>query len=94
MENRTNHNRFVAEVDIFVDRSQKEHVLQALSKVEDIEEVYDVAGEVDIVSIVSASSLEEFSQIRKKIMRIKGIKSTLTSVVLKTHKRLNSIHTF
>ena len=84
-------------MDIFVDRALKEQVLDALSKVENIKEIYDVAGEFDIVSVVSASSLEEFSDVlRKKILKIKGIKSTITSIVLKAHKRpgsaLNRVH--
>ena len=93
----TDHGRFEASVNIFVDPTQKAQVIDALSKVENIEEIYEVAGEFDIVSIVSASCLEEFRNVlQKKIMKIKGVKSTITSVVLKTHKRpksaLSDIH--
>jgi DNA-binding Lrp family transcriptional regulator len=89
--------RFEASVNIFVDQTQKAQVIDALSKLENIEEIYEVKGEFDIVSIVSASCLEEFRNVlQKKIMKIKGVKSTITSVVLKTHKRsksaLNNIH--
>ncbi|MGD0644160.1 MAG: Lrp/AsnC ligand binding domain-containing protein [Candidatus Bathyarchaeia archaeon] len=87
----TSRGRFEASVNIFVDRSQKEHVLDALSKLENIEEIYAVAGEFDIVSIVSASCLEEFRDVlQKKIMKITGVKSTITSIVLKAHKRPKS----
>jgi len=83
--------RFEASVSIFVEPSQKEQVLNALSKLENIEEIYIVAGGFDIVSIVSASCLEEFSDVlRKKIMKIKGVKSTITSIILKAHKRPKS----
>lgn len=83
--------RFTASVNIFVDQSQKEQVIDALSKLESIEKIYDVKGEFDIVSIVSASSVEEFRNIlQKRIMKIKGIKSTITSVVLKAYKRPKS----
>jgi DNA-binding Lrp family transcriptional regulator len=82
------HCRFEASVNIFVDKFQKEQVIDALSKLENIDEIYDVKGEFDIVSIVSASSVEEFRDVlRKKIMKIKGVKSTIVSVVLKAHKR-------
>jgi len=38
-------------------------------------------GEFDIVSIVSASSKEEFRNVlHKKIMKIKGVQSTIVSV--------------
>jgi DNA-binding Lrp family transcriptional regulator len=79
--------RFEASVNLFVDPSQKEQVIDALSKLENIEEIYEVKGEFDIVSIVSASSVEEFRNVlQEKINKIKGVKSTITSVVLKAHK--------
>lgn len=79
--------RFEASVNIFVDPTQKAQVIEALEKIENIEEIYDVKGECDIVSIVSASNMEEFrSVLHKKIMKIKGIQSTIISVVLKSHK--------
>jgi DNA-binding Lrp family transcriptional regulator len=86
------HRQFETSVNIFVDPTQKTRVVDAFSKLENIKEIYDVKGEFDIVSIVSASSLEEFSDVlRKKIMKIKGVKSTITSIVLKTHKRLKLV---
>lgn len=46
-----------------------------------------VIGEFDIVTLVSASDIEEFRDILKnKIMKIKGVKSTVSSIVLKAHK--------
>ena len=82
----TNH-RFEASVNLFVDPSQKAQVIDALTKVENIEEIYEVKGEFDIVSIVSASSIEEFRNVlQERINKIKGVKSTITSVVLKAHK--------
>lgn len=79
--------RFLASVNIFVESSKKDHVIRALSSLQNIEEVYEVAGEYDIVSVVSASTLEEFRDIlHKKIMKIAGIKSTITEIILKPHK--------
>jgi DNA-binding Lrp family transcriptional regulator len=70
-----------------VEPSQKEHVVVALSELNSIEEIYEVAGEYDIVSLVSASCLEEFRDVlQKKIMKIKGIKSTITTIILESHK--------
>lgn len=86
-----NHGRFEASVNLFVDPTQKVQVIDALSTLENVEEIYEVKGEFDIVSIVSASCLEEFRNVlQKKIMKIKGVKSTITTVVLKTHKRPKS----
>jgi DNA-binding Lrp family transcriptional regulator len=94
MESNDSHGRFEVSVNIFVDPTQKAQVIDALEKLENIEEIYDVKGEFDIVSIVSASSIEEFRNIlHKKIMKIKGVQSTIISVVLKSHKSaLNNIH--
>jgi DNA-binding Lrp family transcriptional regulator len=79
--------RFLASVNIFVDQTQKEKVLSALSQLKGIKEVYDVVGEYDIVSLVSASCVEEFREfMHERIMKIKGIKSTVSSIVLKAHK--------
>ena len=72
MESIDIHSRFEASVNIFVDPSQKAQVIDALEKVENIEQIYDVKGEFDIVSIVSASSVEDFRNIlHKKILKIK-----------------------
>ena len=80
--------RFLASVNIFAESSQIDNVVMALSKLDNIEEVYEVAGEYDIVTLVATSTLEEFRDIlQKKIMKIKGVKSTITSVVFKAHKR-------
>jgi DNA-binding Lrp family transcriptional regulator len=92
MESNDIHGRFEASVNIFIDPAQKAQVIDALEKVENIEEIYDVKGEFDIVSIVSASSVEEFRNVlHKRIMKIKGVKSTIVSVVLKSHRSLSNI---
>ena len=79
--------RFLASVNIFVESTQMDSVLTALSKLKDIEEVYEVAGEYDIVTLVSTSTLEEFRDIlQKQIMKIKGVKSTITTIILHPHK--------
>jgi DNA-binding Lrp family transcriptional regulator len=62
-------------------------VVQALNKISNIEELYEVTGEFDIVTLVSASDIEEFRDILKnKILKIRGVKSTVSAIVLHTHK--------
>ena len=74
-------------VDIFVESSQMDEVIEALSKLEHVEELHEVTGEVDIVAVISANDIEEFRDIIKnKILKINGIKSTVTSIVLQAHK--------
>jgi DNA-binding Lrp family transcriptional regulator len=79
--------KFLASVNIFADTTQIDQVVAALRKLENIEEVYEVAGEYDIVTLVSTSTLEEFRDtLQKKIMKIRGVKSTISTIILKPHK--------
>jgi DNA-binding Lrp family transcriptional regulator len=74
-------------VNIFVEASLIDDVIGALSKIDAVEELYEVTGEFDIVSVVSASDIESFRDVLKnRIMKIKGVKSTVTSIVLSTYK--------
>jgi len=79
--------RVLAFVDIFVESPMMDDVVNALKKLPNLEELYEVTGEFDIVSLVSASDIEEFRDtLKNKIMKIKGVRSTVTSVVLYPHK--------
>ena len=79
--------RILAFVDIFVESPEMDEVVAALYKLSHLEELYEVTGEFDIVALVSATDIEEFRDVLKnKIMKIKGVKSTVTSIVLHTHK--------
>ena len=75
--------RLLALVNIFVESPEMDSVIAALSKLDSLEELYEVTGEFDIVSMVSASDIEEFHDVLKnKIMTIKGVKSTISTIVL------------
>jgi len=79
--------RLLAFVDIFVDSPTMDEVVQALNNLPNVEELYEVTGEFDIVTLVSASDIEEFRDLLKnKILKIHGVKSTVTAIVLHTHK--------
>ena len=81
--------QFLASVNLFVDKSQMDNVLSELSKLQNTREVYEVAGEYDVVSLVSASSVEEFYDVlQRKIMKIRGVKSIITTVVLARYKEI------
>jgi DNA-binding Lrp family transcriptional regulator len=74
-------------VNIFVETQIFDDVVLALSKIDAVEELYEVTGEFDIVALVGASDMESFRDVLKnKIMKIMGVKSTITSIVLSTHK--------
>ena len=62
-------------------------VVEALSKLDNIEEYSIVTGEFDILSVVSCSDIEEFRTVLKnRIQKIPGVRSTVSSIVLETHK--------
>jgi len=79
--------RLLAFVDIFVESPLLDDVVKALSEIPNVEELYEVTGEFDIVSLVSAADIEEFRDfLKNKLLKIRGIKSTVTSIVLNTAK--------
>jgi len=74
-------------VNIFVESPALDDVVQALSQLSNVEELYEVTGEFDIVTLVSAAGIEEFRDfVKNKLLKIKGVKSTVTSIVLNAPK--------
>jgi len=64
-----------------------DEVVQGLQKLPNVEELYEVTGEFDIVTLVSAADIEEFRDtLKNKILKIHGVKSTVSAIVLHTHK--------
>jgi len=79
--------KLFAFIDIFVESQRMQCVIDSLSKLENLEELYEVTGEFDLTIMVSASDIEELRDILKnKIMKVEGIKSTVSSSVLKPCK--------
>lgn len=79
--------RLLAFVNIFVESPTLGDVVQALSQLANVEELYEVTGEFDIVTLVSAADIEEFRDfLKNKILKINGVKSTVTSIVLNAPK--------
>ena len=74
-------------VDIFVESPLMDDVIETLLKIDNVEELHEVTGEMDIVALISAVDIEEFRDvIKNKILKIHGVKGTVTSIVLKAHK--------
>jgi DNA-binding Lrp family transcriptional regulator len=79
--------RLLAFVNIFVESPKLDDVVQALSRLPNVEELYEVTGEFDIVTLVSASDIEEFRDfVKNKLLKVQGVKSTVTSIVLNAPK--------
>jgi DNA-binding Lrp family transcriptional regulator len=76
--------RFTAVVQIYAETSGLDDIERALSKLDNLEALFEVTGEFDIVALISAADIMEFRQILKdKIRSIEGVKATVISVVLK-----------
>ena len=74
-------------VNIFVESRLMDDVVLALSKLKNVEELYEVTGEFDIVTLVSAGDFEEFrNTLKNEIMKIPGVRSTVSSIILQAHK--------
>ena len=74
-------------VNVFVESHRMDEVVQALSQIDEVEECYEVTGEFDIVTLVAAEDIDKFGDILKnKIMKIPGVKSTVSSIILLAHK--------
>jgi len=64
-----------------------DEVVQALSQLSNVEELYEVTGEFDVVTLVSVADMDEFRDfLKNKVLKIKGIRSTVTSIVFNTPK--------
>ena len=79
--------KIYAYVDIVVESHFFDEVARELAKLKNIEELYEVTGEFDIVTLISATDIEEFrNTLKNEIMKIPGVKSTVSSIVLQAHK--------
>ncbi|TMI57257.1 Lrp/AsnC family transcriptional regulator [Candidatus Bathyarchaeota archaeon] len=74
-------------LNLFVESKEIDHVTEALVKLPEVVDVYEVTGEYDIVVTLKVDNILGFREILKnKVLKINGVKSTVSSVVLYTHK--------
>ncbi len=79
--------KVLAFIEIFVDPALMDDVVKELSAIEEVKEVHEVTGEFDIIVMTISNDMEGFRDLLKnKIMKVKGIKTTITSIVLNTDK--------
>jgi DNA-binding Lrp family transcriptional regulator len=68
--------------------SNLEEVAHGLVDIPEVIDVFEVTGEADIIAILEADDVMQFRNILKNnILRIPGIKSTVSSVVMYVHKK-------
>jgi DNA-binding Lrp family transcriptional regulator len=72
---------------VFVESGKLEDVGEALAKIPEVIDVYEVTGEYDIIATAKTNDLHKLrSLILEKLMKMHGIKAVTTSVVLHTYK--------
>jgi Lrp/AsnC family transcriptional regulator for asnA, asnC and gidA len=72
---------------IFIEPGKIEDVGEALAKIPEVIDVYEVTGEYDIIATTKANNLHKLrSLISERLMNMYGVKAVTTSVVLHTYK--------
>ena len=75
-------------LNLFVESKELENVTQSLVKLPEVTDVYEVTGEYDIVCMLKVDSILTFrNTLKDKVLKINGVRSTVSSVVLYEHKR-------
>lgn len=75
-------------LNLFVESKELERVTEDLAKLPEVTDVFEVTGEYDIVCMLKVENILSFRELLKnKVLKISGVKSTVSSVVLYTHKR-------
>jgi len=75
-------------LNLFVESRELEKVIETLVSLPEVTEVYEVTGEYDVVCLLRTESILAFREVLKnKILNIPGVKSTVSAIVLFTHKR-------
>ena len=75
-------------LNLFVESKELETVTQSLVQLPEVTDVYEVTGEYDIVCMLKVENILAFRNVLKdKVLKISGVRSTVSSVVLYEHKR-------
>ncbi len=75
-------------LNVFVESQELEAVTRALERLPQVTDLYEVTGEYDLVALLRTESINAFRELLKnRILRIKGIRSTVSAVIIHTHKR-------
>jgi len=75
-------------LNIFVESKELDKVTEALVKLPEVTDIYEVTGEYDLVTLVATETISSFRDfLKNKILTIDGIRSTVTAMVIYTHKR-------
>ena len=60
-----------------------EEVIEKISKIPDVESVYELTGRFDAMVMISAGGVSSLNECIDKIRRVRGVKHTETAVILR-----------
>jgi len=74
-------------LNLFVESRQLAKVTEVLMKIPEVVDAYEVTGEYDVVATLHVETIRAFRELLKdKILKIDGVKSTVSSVVLHSYR--------
>jgi DNA-binding Lrp family transcriptional regulator len=75
-------------LNIFVQSKELDKVTKKLLALPEVKDIYEVTGEYDLVAIIENKDIAAFRTfIKDRILTIEGIRSTVSAVILYTHKK-------
>jgi DNA-binding Lrp family transcriptional regulator len=75
-------------LNVTIESRDLDDVSRALAELDEVTDVYEVTGESDIVAIVEADDVVDFrNMLKNKILKIDGVKTTVSSVIMYVHKK-------
>jgi DNA-binding Lrp family transcriptional regulator len=84
--------RFI--LDVLVESGQLSHVSTELARLPEVFELYEVTGVADLRALIRTESLSDFrTLLGGKILKIRGVRTTVSSVILfagKENSKLSS----
>lgn len=74
--------------NIFVQSKELDKVTKKLLALPEVKDLYEVTGEYDLVATMQTKDIAAFRTfLKEKILTIEGIRSTVSAVILYTHKK-------
>jgi len=75
-------------LQVYVESKNLDAVAEALCRIATVTDVYEVTGEADLIVTVETNDVHEYREIlRNEILKVEGIRTTVSSVVTYVHKR-------
>ncbi|MEM2110169.1 MAG: Lrp/AsnC ligand binding domain-containing protein [Candidatus Odinarchaeota archaeon] len=79
-------------INVYVVSEKMDPVIDKLKLLPEVVDLYEVTGESDIIVLIRTEDISSFREfLKNKLMKIDGVRSTVTSVVLHRHKREGKI---